>query len=407
MVGEDYHAFFFSVIFSATLRCNTNLSRFSGLGVIVAGILLTGCMNMQTNLSLYGDEQWSGVQAVQLSPEFEEMMEQGDTSTTETIEGGGTVTTETSFDAEGFDEWLENAQNLSDSDDFEVTFNEITGDDGSQGFILQATGQRYEAMNQIFFNGEADITAETVNGQRQVTIRYDFSEASESSEPEQELSPEEMAMQQEMLAAFGLSISFRISGGEIVSSNASRVEDGTAIWETPSLIEVTLTEAAELSPDTLALQEPPEDSGFSVQAFESMMDGFIEELESSVDSAVSSSGDEATPGTEAKTETAPATTDSDTIAGEADTATETTTTESSTQATESTTGAEAEAEMTTTGTEMADEDAAAAPAEEEQALPASGAVLPGQTSPALPILAGLVLATLVGAGAAGSLLKQK
>ena len=385
-----------------------NLSRASGVVIIVVGIFLTGCMNMQTNLTLYGEEQWSGVQAMQLSPEFVEMMEQGDTSTTETTEGGGTIATETSVDTEGFDEWLENAQNLSDSDDFEVTFNEISGDDGSQGFMLQATGQRYEAMNQIFFNGQADISTEMIDGQRQVTIRYDFSEASEgTSEPPIEMSPEEMAMQQQMLAAFGLSISFRISGGEIISSNASRVEGGTAIWETPTLVEVTLTEAAELLPDTLALQEPPAGSGFSVQAFESMMEGFVEELESSIESDLSSSEVGPETETEVETETAPAT-DSDTIASEA----ETTTTESSAEETETTTdaaGVEAEAELMTTEpvTEIAGEDAAAAPAEEEQALPASGVVLPGRTSPALQILAGLVLATLVGAGAAGSLLQHK
>ena len=50
---------------------------------------------------------------------------------------------------------------------------------------------------------------------------------------------------------------------------------------------------------------------------------------------------------------------------------------------------------------------ATTPAEEEQALPASGAVLPGHSSPTPLILAGLVLVTLVGAGAAGGLLKQK
>jgi hypothetical protein len=385
------------------------LSRISTPVILAAGILLTGCMTMQTTLTLYGDEQWSGVQAVQLSPEFVEMMEQGDTSTTETTESGGTITTETSVDTEGFDEWLENAQNLSDSDDFEVTFDEISGDDGSQGFMLQATGQRYEAMNQIFFSGQADISTEMVDGQRQITIRYDFSEASEgTSEPAAEMSPEEMAMQQQMLAAFGLSISFRISGGEIISSNATRVEGGTAIWETPTLVEVTLTEAAELSPDTLALQEPPAGSGFSVQAFESMMDGFIEELESSVDSELSSS-EATTEEVEVETETAPATA-SDTIAGAAGAEPETTTTESSAEATESTTdAAEAEAKTATTdpATEITEADAAAAPAEEERALPASGAILPERTSPALSILAGLVLATLVGAGAAGSLLKQK
>ena len=137
-----------------------NLFKFSRLGIIIMGILLTGCMSMQSNLVLYGEEQWSGVQAMQLSAEFVEMMEQGNTSSTQSTEGGGTFTSETSIDTEGLDEWLANAQNVSDSDDLNVSFDEVKGADGSQSFILQASGQRYETMNQVFFNGEADISVE-------------------------------------------------------------------------------------------------------------------------------------------------------------------------------------------------------------------------------------------------------
>ena len=99
-----------------------------------------------------------------------------------------------------------------------------------------------------------------------------------------------------MLEAFGLSITFRISGGQIISSNASRVEGSTAIWETPDKIEVTLTEAAAFSADTIALVEPPPDSGFSGDVFQSMMESFAEELETSLEHS-SSSTDTTAPAT--------------------------------------------------------------------------------------------------------------
>jgi hypothetical protein len=387
-----------------------NLSKLSSLGLIVVGILLTGCMSMQSNLALYGEEQWSGVQAMQLSAEFVEMMEQGNTSSTQTTEGGGTFTTETSIDTEGLDEWLANAQNVSNSDDLNVSFDEVESADGSQSFILQARGQRYETMNQVFFNGEADISVEVVNGQRQVTIHYDFSESSgQTAEPQQELTPEEMAMQQQMLEAFGLSITFRITGGEIISSNATRVEGNTAIWETPTIIEVTLTEAAEFSPDSIALVEPPPGSGFSVQAFESMK-SFTEELETSIESS-SPSTDTAAPAvteevspstaiagtpvesTEAELTsetTAPATEPGDAELESADTEVE-----SDTMATTSEPSAGASAESVD------------APAVESLALPTSGAVLPAQSSTALLIVAGLILIALVSAGAATTLTGRK
>ena len=388
-----------------------NLFKLSSLGVIVVGILLTGCMSMQSNLALYGEEQWSGAQAMQLSAEFVEMMEQSNTSSTQSIEGGGTFTTETSIDTEGLDEWLANAQNVSNSDDLNVSFDEVKGDDGSQSFILQASGQRYETMNQVFFNGEADISVEVVNGQRQVTIRYDFSESSgQTAEPQQELTPEEMAMQQQMLEAFGLSLTFRITGGEIISSNATRVEGSTAIWETPTIIEVTLTEAAEFSPDSIALVEPPPGSGFSVQAFESMMESFTEELETSIersspstDAAAPAVTEEVSPST-AIEETTVESTEAELTAettvpatelGDAELKSADTEVETETMATTSASSADASAESVD------------APAGEGQALPTSGAVLPGQSSTALLIVAGLMLIALVSAGAATTLTSRK
>jgi hypothetical protein len=357
---------------------NRYLPKASALLLGLMALLLSGCVYVQSNLAIYGDESWRGVQAIQLSAEFAEMMAEGNTSTTETTEEGATLTTETTIETEGLDEWLENAQNAANQEELDVSFEQIAGEDGSQSYVLTAGGRQFEAMNEIFFEGEADISVEVVDGQRQITIRHDLSDPTEETEGGQELSPEELEMQMQMMQAMGLGIVFRISGGEIISSNASRVEGNTAIWENPSTIEVTLTEAAEFSPDDINLVAPPANSGFSMEAFESMMDSVEEDFNVSSEEIGESSDIPSEPITE---ESPPA---------------DTTTEETMTPAVEA--PAEAEAEN--------QEMAAAVPEEEQETLPASGAVLAPNSSTTPFLLAGLVLLTLLGAGLATGLGKR-
>ena len=65
---------------------------------------------------------------------------------------------------------------------------------------------------------------------------YDATQSEEGSQG----APAEEELPPEMMEAFGISFITKIGGDEIISHNADRVEGGIAIWETPTLIEVTL-----------------------------------------------------------------------------------------------------------------------------------------------------------------------
>ena len=404
-------------------------------------ILLAGCLNFQTSVAIYGDQQWSGVQAMQISAEFSEMMNQGDSQTTS--EDGVTVTQ--SFETDGFDDWLQQAQEASEYSDANVVFDQTEGEDGSQNFILRAEGDGLESMNQVLFGGSATISSEMVGEQRHITIRYVVSDPEGSDASGETLSPQELKQQQEMMAAFGLGIGFRISGGEIISSNASRVEGGTAIWDFPDVIEVTLTEADSFSPETVSLMAPPSGSTFSPEALESMLAGISEGFETSAAGGDSSPGNSAgrpADSAESGSETAQAestTADSSSTAGATDensaagtsaaenvTNTEGGETQSATTDqtsdssgedsaasdtialdTEAADGGEASAETMdqtasdpasvgeeSEGTVATPIDDTVVPAVEDSSLPQSGGILPTSGSAALAVLAGLILLTL-------------
>ncbi len=68
----------------------------SMLMVILTGLLLAGCINAQTNVALYGQGEWSGVQAMTLSAEFVELMNSSDTDV------------DASVDTQDIDQWHNN-----------------------------------------------------------------------------------------------------------------------------------------------------------------------------------------------------------------------------------------------------------------------------------------------------------
>jgi hypothetical protein len=318
-------------------------------------LVLAGCINMQSNVALYGQEQWSGVQAMQISAEFMEMMEQAETDPNASVE------------TEGLEDWLQQAESASELANVDVELSEIDGDDGSKTYVFQASGQGYQQMNQALFNGEATISVNEVGGQRQITIDYVFEDPTAEGETSaEELTPAEQEMQQQMLAAFGLGFSFRISGGEIISSNANRVEGSTAIWENPSKIEVTLTEAARFDPQTIAVADAPEGSTFDAQALTSVMEQAVQEMQ-----PVAAQSDAVAP------QSAP-----DTAAPAPET--------------QQATAAEPPAGTTGSSDESAavTEVAPALPTESDASLPASGGILPPGSSLPQILLAGLLLAVL-------------
>lgn len=346
-----------------------NFSKLSILTVAFAALLLTGCISVQTNLALHGQGEWNGVQAITLSSDFVELMEEG--------EGG---TSEFSTETEELDELLQQAQNAAADETLNVTFDEVQGDDGSLSYVIQANGSRYETLNEVLFQGEADISVAEVDGQRQITIRYDAAEATEGEAAPTEA---EEQMSAEMMEAFGFSIVFRISGGEIISHNADRVEGNTAIWETPGIIEITLTESAEFDPATIAPADAPSGAGISLATLLDAAEQASDAEQQSSTATESTTAEDTTAQTEESAET---TTESAMAESAEDSAAETPTEESAPAPT--------------------DETSAEAPATEEQALPTSGAILPQNGSAAPVVLAGVVLVALVGAGATTTLRRK-
>jgi hypothetical protein len=277
-----------------------------------------------------------------------------------------------SFETEDLEEWIDQAQAAAQDESLNVTFNEIEAENGARSYILEASGQRLETMNEVLFEGEADISMEEVDGQQRITITYDTSDSPATEEGAPSAMEEEMA--QGMLDSFGLGFTFRISGGEIISHNADRV------WETPSQIQVTLTPADALDPETITFVQPPAgEGGFSVEAMESMMEAFEEGMGEMAEGGFES--ESAAPEAEA----APAE-------------------EEAAPTTDTTEQAPAEEEMVVA--ESAEAEGAIVPAGEEQALPQSGAILPDESPIGPVVLAGLVLAAL-GVGAATGLGRER
>jgi len=360
----------------------TNHPRITILVIGLATLMLAGCMSAQTNLALYGQEQWSGVQAITLSSDFVELMESE----------GADLSSELSPESEGLDQWLQQAQSATDRENVNVSFNEVKGDDGSLSYVFQADGSQYALLNELLFQGQAEISVAEVNGQRHVTIRYDAAAATEGSAGGASQADAEMSA--EMMQLFGITIVTRISGGEIISHNADRVEGNTAIWDTPRLIQITLTEAAQFDPGTITPAEAPAGAGPSLAT---LLTAVEESADSS--SSPSSAGENSASSPETTTgepDTAPGDTTQDAAS----------TSDSVTQAPAPVTDTSAQDPdlMTDIGTGSAgSEDGAVTPPGNAQQLPTSGAILP-EPGPAVSfILAGLVLIGLVGSGVATTL----
>jgi hypothetical protein len=360
-------------------------SRVSILVSVLAALLLAGCINVQTNLALYGQEQWSGVQAITLTSDFVALMESE----------GSDLSSELGTETEGLDEWLQQAQSATNSENVNVSFDQVEGDDGSLSYVLQADGSQYAVLNEVLFQGQADISVAEVNGQRQVTIRYDAAAATEGGATPTDQADAELSA--EMMELFGFSIVTRISGGEIISHNADRVEGNTAIWDTPRLVEITLTEAAQLDPASITPSEPPAGSGPSLATLLTTIesDGNLPTVPPAAENLI--------PATEVTNEIG------QTTGGEANQAPNTmsdTTGQGPTPTTDNS-GQDATLMMDTAGQSVDTTEPLASPPAEGQQLPTSGAILPRGGSTASFVLGALVLVCLAGSGAVRARRSQK
>ncbi len=187
------------------------------LGVVFMASMLSGYTNIETDVTIYENEQWQASQSVELSAEVVKLMAAEDTSVAD------------------ISQKIAEAESLAQQDSLNFTFSQETREDGSMVIETAGNGQGFEQLNEMFFDGNADISVNEVDGQRQVTIRQMGIDSSEMME-------------------VGASNVIIITGKRIVQSNAGQVQlNATAIWENPNEIDVTLTEVAG-DPSPLAAQ---------------------------------------------------------------------------------------------------------------------------------------------------------
>jgi hypothetical protein len=162
--------------------------------------LLTGCINIETDVTIYTDESWIGAMTVDIPAETVSLV-------------GGVAAVEQRLN--------ESKREAQDSGLPEEAFAWRQNRDGSMSMDVEGDGQGLEALNQAFFEGQADIS---INRQQEITIRHSY----------------------DQLGQVGSNV-VKISGGEVINSNADKVQGNTAIWRNPQRIEVTLTGASTVS----------------------------------------------------------------------------------------------------------------------------------------------------------------
>jgi hypothetical protein len=166
------------------------------LAILSLLLLLTGC-TMESETRIGNNEEWENVTTLTFSAETVELM-------------GGVDQLRSDIEDELEDE---NA-------DYEQSMRLDENSDGSVTYVFTANGQGYDTLNEAVFDGSATIEADDNN---QVSIQYDFNSLN--------------------IPAFE-AVTFKISGSEIVDSNADEVAGGTATWTNPGIIDVTLVSGA-------------------------------------------------------------------------------------------------------------------------------------------------------------------
>lgn len=363
------------------------------IAFLLIGLLLSGCLNAETNIMVYGDSQWQGVQSVQLSAEMSQMLDDMEQMATDMGEGGmgekefsaeieqafGEELGGEEIDTSDLEDWTERAQRLDERSDIQATFSEGQNPDGTYYQTLEAQGNSLDTLNEIFFENRADITTEMVGGEQQITIRYMVYE-SEPDVSDSTPTPAELEMGSNMAQAMGFQNLLRFTAGKIIRHNATRLEGNTAIWENPTEVIITFTPAESFESEALALSgvaaapagEQPEQAQAPAEPTPPPMEAEEPPLpmEAEPEAVLTEEDMEVAEG-EGEAESAPAETEGEAAPAPAETEGE---------------AMAEEAVPAETGPETVSDEAAS--------LPDSGAVLPGNVSGTVLVLAGLVLLIL-------------
>ena len=333
---------------------------------ISLAILLTGCVSQQQIVFLENAE-WLAVQTLTLSAEDQQ-------DQNPIITG-----------------WIDLFQQMHDRPDMESVFETIQGEDGSVTYLLVVRATGYNKLEETLLGANRPITFRMVNGERQITIAEQGTVESSGGED-----------------AMGDDVGgqIRIIGGQIIESNATRIEnDNTAIWETGPFfnsssdvftVNVTLTEVESFSPDMIVLTRPPANVE---AAMRDALNIIMPPTETTTTSELSESSelpsDSSTTAESSEvaesTEVADPTPEISTEVAEPDSTTSTEVAE----AEDSATIAEpsVEIEIVTDS-----DDGVEAPTVTDNTLPASGAIVTPSTSSLTLLFASMLLIGLIGAG---------
>lgn len=153
---------------------------------LLVGVLLAGC-TVEQNITILPEEQWELGVSVELPPEAVEQMG-------------------------GIEEIRRQAEESEDSPE---NFSIEERGDGSVVMGGTSSGQGFENLNNEAFDGSAEITT---NADGSVSIAWTVEDP----------------------GMMGITMIIRITGAEIIDSNADEVEGSTAIWNNPSQVNVTL-----------------------------------------------------------------------------------------------------------------------------------------------------------------------
>lgn len=209
-------------MFSVLVPINVLGKLWGAMALVVTAVVLTqlpGPVNIDTQIAFYENGQWQAQQQFEISPNVQQAINGGDESVASLINQitklkGAAAGTEVNF-----------------------TYNEQIRSDGWTVITAVGTGTGYDSLSNLLFDGKADFTVGVFgSGQREVSLFVG------------NLDPDP-------ITSAGGTVTYRISGSQITSSNADQVQlSNVAIWQNPYEIDVKAIEIAGAPPGVMATQ---------------------------------------------------------------------------------------------------------------------------------------------------------
>lgn len=187
-----------------------------GAVVAVAALALPGPINVDNAIKLYGGQQWEGRQILELSPAVQTAIEQENP------------------DVAYYQRQLARLRGVESDPALNMVYTEQTRSDGWLVVSVMGSGQGFTKLNELFFDGTAQISSSEQSGQEVVRIFQGNRNPGE-------------------LASVGGSENWAVLGQQVVQSNADQVQlFSTARWVDPFDIEIEIVPAGGVPNNSLA-----------------------------------------------------------------------------------------------------------------------------------------------------------